>query len=253
MSALAGIDGWTLVACIAALVAGGLVKGMTAIGLPLVAVPVLATVLPVPQALALVVLPSMATSLWQAIQGGHYRAALARLAPVLATLVAGMAASVHVLARVEPQHLNLALGVVVIAFGLLLVKQVVFTVRREHERIAGAVTGLVAGLVGGVSLFVGPIFAMYLSGLGLDRNVFVSTMAIANLTGAVTLALFIASYGVVDGGDFALSAAATVIVFVGLFAGSRIRLRVSEARFRQAVALVLLASGANLVRRALVG
>jgi uncharacterized membrane protein YfcA len=94
---------------------------------------------------------------------------------------------------------------------------------------------------------------MYLSGLGLDRNVFVSAMAIANLTGAATFAIFIAGYGVADGGDFALSAAATLIVFVGLLAGGRIRLRVSEARFRQAVALVLLASGANLVRRALAG
>lgn len=251
MSLLAQADPWVLVACVLALIAGGVVKGMTAVGLPLVAVPVMAALMPVPQALAIIALPSTATSLWQAIKGGRQGAAIGRIWPLLAGLVIGMTSSVRMLATVDVRRLNIVLGTLVAVYSLLLLRRVVVRVPRRHEWWAGALTGLAGGLIGGVSLFVGPIFAIYMAGLNLDRHVFIATLAFANLCAAGLFAVLIAGFGVAGGGDFILSAIATAIVFVGLVAGHHLRLKVNEEVFRRCLALVLLASGLNLLRKAL--
>src|SRR3990172_3575734 len=48
-----------VVASAIALIAGGTVKGVVGIGLPLVSLPVMATFIPVPKAIALLLLPSL--------------------------------------------------------------------------------------------------------------------------------------------------------------------------------------------------
>jgi len=251
MSAFAGAEPWAIAACVAALLAGGFVKGVTSVGLPLVAVPVLSIVIPLPQALVLVTLPSIVSSVWQCVQGTRQRAALSRLGFLLAGLVAGMTTSVQALASVDKAKLDLVLGVIVATFSVVLHRRIVFSIAPRHEWWTGALTGLVAGLIGGVSLFVGPIFAMYLSSLRLDRNLFVTAMAIANLSAAVLFAVLVASVGIAGSDAFALSAGATVVAILGLWLGQSLRQRINEEVFRKSLAVVLFIIGMNLVWKAL--
>jgi len=251
MSALSQADPWLLAACIGALVAGGLVKGMTGIGLPLVAVPVLAALMPVPQALALIALPSMLTSVTQVFHGGRYREAWPHLWPVLVGLAIGMPSSVHMLATVDPRRLDLVLGVILFSFSLLMLKRVVVRVPPRHEVWAGMLMGLTAGLIGGVSLFVGPVLAIYIAGLAIDRHLFVATISAANLAAAALFTALIAGFGVADTADFALSGAATAIVFLGFLLGQRMRFKLDEEIFRRSLALVLLLASLNMLRKAL--
>ena len=61
-----------------AFVAGGAVKGGFGFGLPLVTVPLLATVMPPPTAISLMLVPVIAANIVQAFQGGYYKSALRR-------------------------------------------------------------------------------------------------------------------------------------------------------------------------------
>lgn len=249
MTLLSGADAWVIWAVCAALLAGGIVKGVSGLGLPLVAAPVLANFIPVPQAIALLTVPSIVTSIWQVVHGGHYVGVMRRMWPFIVAMGCGIVAGVSVLVSIDVKLLYLLLGAFVAAFSLLFVRRVVFMLTPNSERWAAPMFGLAAGFIGGVSMMFGPIFAMYLSGLGLDKNRFVATVSTVNLSAALILALALSRHDVFDVQTFAASTALTIPTLAGIFIGQRLRARIDEESFRRALAIFLLVVGANLIRR----
>jgi hypothetical protein len=72
---MVGIAGTFLVA--------GTVKGVIGLGLPTLSLGLLAAALDLPTAMALLIVPSFVTNLWQAVSGGYGRAILLRIWPFL--------------------------------------------------------------------------------------------------------------------------------------------------------------------------
>ena len=64
----------------------GMVKGVIGLGLPTVAMGLLGLAMPPAQAAALLIVPATLTNLWQLALGGHLRALLGRLWPMLAMI-----------------------------------------------------------------------------------------------------------------------------------------------------------------------
>jgi hypothetical protein len=62
----------------------GFVKGMVGLGLPTVSLGLLSIIVDLPTAMALLVMPSLATNVWQALAGGQIRRALAAALAVFA-------------------------------------------------------------------------------------------------------------------------------------------------------------------------
>ena len=62
----------------------GLVKGVIGMGLPTVAMGLLAVVLPPAEAAALLVIPSLVTNVWQLLAGPNFGALARRLWPMMA-------------------------------------------------------------------------------------------------------------------------------------------------------------------------
>ena len=67
----------------------GVVKGVIGMGLPTVSMGLLALVLTPIEAAAILVIPSFATNIWQAVAGPHLKPLLRRLWPFLAGVCAG--------------------------------------------------------------------------------------------------------------------------------------------------------------------
>lgn len=237
--------------CAAAVFGGGLVKGVTGIGLPLVAMPILAGFIPIPQAIALLSLSSVATSLMQGVHGGHFMTASRRFWPLFAGIFAGVFASAWTLVVIDLQMLYLLLGAVVVGFASILQRRIVFTVTPAAEIWAAPATGFVAGLIGGVSMLFGPIYAMYMSGLRLPKDIFVVGVSLANLVSTIVLVVALAGYQLINSGDLLASVLAMIPAFAGVLLGQRLRHRINEDAFRKALAVVLLLIGLNLVRKAL--
>ncbi len=72
-------------AVLAAISLGGLLKGMTGLGLPLFAVPALAAITSVEDAVVLMVFPSVGANLWLVINHRRYRNLLREHLPFLVT------------------------------------------------------------------------------------------------------------------------------------------------------------------------
>jgi hypothetical protein len=251
MTDFLGIGAAAVLACAIAMIAGGTVKGVVGIGLPLVSLPVMATFIPIPKAIALLLLPSFATSVWQTFHGGLFAASAKRLWPLLIGMAVGTVISVGLLATVDTQVLYIALGALVAVFATVLHRRLVLSVPRHAEPWAGPVTGVASGLVGGLSMLFGAVYAMYLSGLKLGKDVFVAAVALCNVTATIVLAAAMARYDLLGGTDFAASLFALVPSFAGLMLGQWLRGRIDENLFRKALAVVLFLIGLNLIRKGL--
>jgi len=251
MSDFLGLGAAVLAACAAAMIAGGTVKGVVGIGLPLVALPVMANFIPIPKAMALLILPSFATSVWQSFHGGLLAPSVRRFWPLLAGIGAGTIVSVQMLATFDVKVLYLVLGTLVAVFALLLHRRLVFSVPPRAEALLAPVAGAAAGLVGGLSMLFGTVYAIYLSGLRLGKEAMVAAISLANVWATIVLAAAMARFDLFGGADFTASLIALVPSFGGVLLGTWLRGRINEDLFRKTLAVVLFLIGLNLVRKAL--
>lgn len=243
--------GLTLSVAAAGLMLGGFVKGTIGIGLPLVAVPLLATVMPVPQAVALMVLPLLVTNLWQGLAGGHAATIVRRFWPMILVLMATIPVSATALSALDPSLLYLILGAAVVLSALPMLADVVPPIPPHAEPWAGPLVAGIAGGLGGVSSFFGPPIVLYMLGLHLAKDLFVATMAIVYLTGTIALSLTLAANAVLTFGLLKLSAAAVLPTALGMAGGALVRRRIDQRLFRRVVAVTLLVIGVNFGWKAL--
>lgn len=225
------------------LTAGGVVKGALGVGLPLVAVPLLSLILPASQAMGVVVVPVLLSNMIQAWQGGRLLLAIKRFAPLmLAQLVATLLA-VWWSQQLSNKGLNVAIAVTVISAVALMALQPGGQVPERHQWWAGPAVGAMAGGLGGLSSLTGPMLITYLMALRLPREEFVGSISIIYFFGALPMYAAMLWWDRFGWTEVAWSCLAMLPVYAGLSLGTRLRGRLSEQRFRQALLgfLVLLA------------
>lgn len=229
----------------------GAVKGVIGLGLPTVSLALLTATLGLPQAMALLLVPSFVTNLWQAVVGGNGRTILMRLWPflVMATVTVWIGATA--LTRVNLSLLSALLGTLLIIYSVINLNRRRFTIAREQEPWIGPLLGSINGVLTGMTgSFVMP-GVLYLQAIGLPRDMLIQAMGI--LFTASTIALAVALHGnnllTVELGS--LSAAAIFPALIGMVFGQRIRKALSESLFRRVFFISLLVLGAYIIARAL--
>jgi len=236
----------------AILVLGGLVKGVSGFGLPTVGLGLLALSRPLPEAMALMLLPTMSTNLWQATAGGAFRATLLRLRWFLLAAAGGTLLAAGSISKADASVLSALLGgllVVSSSTALLGPRWPVPSPARERwlSPLMGGLSGVLTGLTGS---FITPA-APWLAALRLPPDMFVQGFGMGAVVATVCLAAALAGQGLLPPGLGLASVAVLVPTFGGLAAGRVLRRRLPEARFRQVIQCCLLALGAYLVARSL--
>lgn len=237
--------------CGFALLLAGLVKGVTGIGIPLVSISLLTLVLSVPDAVLLLPVPIIIANIWQSLASGHAAAACRRFWRLLVGIAVGMLVGAGALTGLSEGPLLLVLGVLLAVFAAadLLDARIVMSPR--HEKMAGAVMGLVGGVLGGMSSIMGPPVILFLTSLRLGKEVFVGTIATVYLFAGVMMTVAYGGYGLLGPLELLWSTLATVPLLFGVLLGAVVRRRVGEATFRRLLMLLLLVIGLNLLRRGL--
>jgi hypothetical protein len=230
----------------------GFVKGVIGLGLPTVAMGLLSTVTAPAQAASLLIVPSFATNVWQLATGPRFSALAQRLWPMMAGVVVGTLAGSGFLQGDHAGQAAIGLGVALMAYAVLGLTAVRFSVPPRTERWLGPVIGTMTGLVtAATGVFVIPAVP-YIGALGLRKDDLIQALGLSFTVSTVALAAALAGGGSLEAGTAGASALALAPALVGMFVGGWVRGRVSEKVFRRCFFLGLLALGAHLASRALI-
>lgn len=245
-------DATTILIIVTFLIAG-MVKGVIGLGLPTVSLALLTVAIDLPTAMALLLLPSFVTNLWQALAGGHARLILQRLWPflLLATVTVWIGASA--LTRVDLTLLSALLGVLLVAYAGVNLAGLSITISPQRELWAGPLLGLVNGVLTGMTgSFVVP-GVMFLQAIGLARDVLIQAMGILFALSTLALAIALQGNALLTLEQGILSATALLPAILGMVLGQQIRQRISEPFFRKVFFASLLVLGAYIIISALGG
>jgi uncharacterized membrane protein YfcA len=244
----------TVLACAAALLVAGVVKGVISIGLPLVGLPLLMLVLDVPDAVSLLMLPLLLSNLLQAVEGEGTIPVLRRFWPLLLCLAVGTLIGTTVFAtfaRLDQRVLLLSIGPLCMLFATASLLQPNLKIHPGAERWLGPPVGLAAGVIGGMSTLFGPVLSVYVIGLHLSREMFIKSISLLYVAAAGFLLLGGAANGSTGPGPLLLSLLAMLPVYAGMLIGQRIRHRIDPRLFRLLVLGVVWLTGANMIRTGL--
>jgi uncharacterized membrane protein YfcA len=241
---------WLLAAIFATFFVAGMVKGVTGMGLPTVAMGVLGTLISPLTAASLLIVPSFVTNVWQLLAGPSFGALARRLFLLIVTIVIGTFVGSCLLAAGDTRMTTAALGAALILYAghALLARQLRVSSRLEPplSPIVGLVTGLLTGATG---VFVVPAVP-YLQALGLEKEDLIQALGLSFTISTVALAGALAWHGAFRIDNLALSALAIVPALAGMWAGQIIRNRVSPATFRRWFLVCLLVLGAEMIIKA---
>ena len=242
-----------LLAVAATFFVAGLVKGVTGMGLPTVAMGALGTLASPVVAAGLLVLPSFVTNLWQLLAGPGLGALLRRFWPMMLAILLGTVAGAPLLTGGDTMLTRAALGAALVAYAAhaLLARPLSVPPRAEPwlSPLVGAATGLVTGATG---VFVIPAVP-YLQALGLRKEELVQALGLSFTVSTVALAAGLAWRGAFQPGNLAASALALLPALAGMWAGQAIRDRISPPAFRRWFLVALLLLGAEMLARSLAG
>jgi len=229
----------------------GAVKGVIGLGLPTVSLAILTVALGLPEAMALLLVPSFATNLWQALAGPHGWSVLRRLWPFLVMAVATVWLGAGALTRVDLSLLSALLGALLVTYAAISLAGFRVAVSPRQEIWAGPVFGALNGVLTGMTgSFVVP-GVMYLQALGLSRDMLIQAMGVLFTVSTLALAAGLHGNGLLTVELGSLSVAALVPAILGMVLGQRIRSGLSEVLFRRVFFAGLLILGAYIVLNAL--
>lgn len=225
----------------------GAVKGGIGLGLPTVAMGLLGLTMPPAQAAALLIVPSTVTNLWQLAAGGHLRALLRRLGPMLAMIFVGtLLGSVWLGINSGPWAVH-ALGAALIVYALYGLAGPALRVAQDWERWLGPASGLATGVVSAATgVFVMPAVP-YLQSLGLSRDEMVQALGLAFTVSTLALAAGLAGQGALGGPALGASLLMVLPALLGMQAGQWLRRRVSAQVFRRCFFMGLVLLGGHLL------
>jgi len=236
---------WILIG--ATFLLAGLVKGVIGMGLPTVAMGVLAIVLPPAEAAALLVVPSLVTNLWQLLAGPSVGALARRLWPMMAGVAAGTIAGAGILAGGSAEVASIGLGVALVAYAVVGLAGLELAVAPRRESWLGPVIGAATGLVtGATGVFVIPAVP-YLQAIGLEKEELIQALGLSFTVSTIALALGLLRVDAWQGGSIWLSLLALLPALAGLQLGQVLRRRIAAATFRRVFFAGLLLLGVYLV------
>ena len=236
-----------------ALAAGSVVKGVTGLGLPLVAMPVLANFIGAQHAVAVMVLPGLASNtLLLAKQWRHARA-VPDLPWLMATAVVGAAIGTWGLSSLDERTLSLAIAAMIALYLVLMVVRPSARIPPHISRVASPIVGLAAGLIQGATGISGPIIGTYLFAFRLEPAAYVFAAAAAFQAMAAVQFFALIWFGVLDleRGIEGLIAVIPILVIVPLAA--RLTGRISRRKFEIGLAAFLVVTGARLALKGIWG
>lgn len=233
-----------------ALMAAGIVKGVTGIGYSTSALPLLALTVGLKAGMPLVLLPSIASNLTVMRAAGDFGATFRRFWPIYLAVLPGLVAGLAILPRIADVDAGGVLGLVLAAYATAMLLRGPWHLpepwRRSLMLPVGLLTGLVNGLTGSQVMPLVP----YLLSLELNASTFVQASNISFTLSSLLMLAGLARIGLLGWAELGLTIAGIAPALLGVAIGNAIRQRLAPETLRKLVLGALLAMGLALVVKA---
>jgi len=233
------MDIQTLILVAAAFAFGGILKGATGAGAPIIAVPLLTLLYDVRFAVAVFVIPNAVPNIWQA---WSYRGQGLKVSFVVSLAVAGgIGAGIGsvALAGLSAETLTAGVAIALILYvGFRLLKPGWMLGHELASRIVFPV-GLVAGFLQGATGLSAPVSITFLNAMKLERGQFIATISVFFVALAVVQLPFLAYYGIMTGERFIYSVLALIPLALFMPLGTWLGQHMSRKLFDMAIMALL--------------
>ena len=230
----------TLIAAVFLL--AGFVKGVIGLGLPTVAIGLLATRMPPANAIAIVIVPAILTNIWQTFVGPYLRDIMKRLWPLLVGCCLGVWAGAGFLTGPYAPYGTIVLGILLVIYATTALTRFQFHVARRDEKWIGGISGLLSGLIAAAT-GVQVIPSMpFMQAIGMERDELIQALGVFFTTATVAMIFNLTNAGLLGVAVALPGGIAMVTAFLGMYLGQILRARMSPEVFRRwfLIALILL-------------
>lgn len=229
----------------------GFVKGTLGLGLPTVAMGLLATTMAPGQAIAIVIVPAIVTNIWQTFVGPYLRDIIKRLWPLMLGTVAGIWLNAGLLTGPYAAYGTVVLGVLLVIYAVVGLSRFNFKVARRHEKWVGGIVGVITGMISAAT-GVQVIPSMpFMQAIGMDKDELVQALGVFFTTATLALAFNLTASGLLTAATALPGAVAMVASFTGMFIGQVVRTRMQPDVFRRWFLISMILLGIYLAGSAL--
>ncbi|MEM9578629.1 MAG: sulfite exporter TauE/SafE family protein [Pseudomonadota bacterium] len=229
----------------------GTIKGVAGIGLPTASIAFMTLFLDPRTAIALVLFPMLGSNLWQMFRGGELMRTAQRYRLFAVVLFLGVGGTAFATQNASDRALLAILGVAILIFVALSWRRLIPPLPDKYDSFAQVGFALIAGVIGGMTAAWGPPMAIYLHAKGVDKDEFIRAIGFLISVGTLPLVIAYAQVGFLSDQLAVISAAMLIPTLMGFTAGELLRRRMSVETFRNALLLLFLVLGVNLIRRAI--
>lgn len=231
-----------------AFVIAGVAKGAIGMGMPPIAIGLMSFAVPLESAIAIMVVPTIVTNIWQAIYGGGFKPLMRRFGTMAATACIGILGVGLLLSDLGSPRTAGWVGVLLVLYSLIALTPYRPRVPRRAEPWANPVIGLASGAVAGSTGVAAVPFLPYMQSLEMNPHELVQALGIMFLFITGMLAISLAMHGAYHMTNIVAATAAVAPTMVGVWIGQRVRRRLAPETFRRIFILGMLGIGLHLAR-----
>ena len=241
------IDWTTLAIAFLCLAGGGLLKGATGAGAPILAVPALAMMFDVRFAVVVMMVPNLLTNVLQAWRFRDARPPARFVWTFSIAGAAGVVVGTVMLAAFPAEYLSLVVAGGVAVYIVVRLSRPDWIIGPALANRLSLPAGLAAGVLQGASGVSAPVSLTFLNAMRLERPVFIATVSVFFAMMTVLQLPMLALTGIMSWQGLAISFAAMMPILAFMPVGSALARRFSRETFDRAILMLLSALALKLV------
>ncbi len=239
MISLLQFDGFILLAVVLVILFSGLVHGTLGLGFPMVATPILATMMDVRSAILVTLLPTMAVNIASIVTSDDPRGSTRHFLPLVGFSLVGSIIGSTILAQTDPAPFRFALAGLILLYlwnGVRLSRALL----ERNALVSMAGFGIVAGIAGGTTNVMVAVLIIYFLSLETPRSQMVPALNSCFLVGKATQIIVLALAGFVGIRLVIETTPLAIVAVAALMFGRRLQSRINVETYQGILRKLLL-------------
>lgn len=239
MISLLQFDAPGLIAIIGVILLSGLIHGTLGLGFPMVATPMLATMMDVRSAILITLLPTMAVNIASILNSESRLQTARQFSPLIVFAFLGTIIGTSVLATTDPAPFRILLAALILLYlwnGLRIPRQWL----EDHALLSMALFGVAAGMAAGTTNVMVAVLIIYFLSLETPRSTLVPALNSCFLVGKASQIAVLAIAGLVSLRLVLETTPLALTAVVALVLGQRLQPRIRVSTYQSILRKLLL-------------